>query len=144
MPNGIRWPVKMKERPSGLYFDEGWANFVYRVHLQNDDSLNLIYFGGGVFHIDRYNFMSGCIPTHDLESRMIRNEFWVAHIAKDGHQFEVLFTIQYRTWEMPVTKQNDSSIVHGGWLRFIRDNEKLVVVVCSSLWMLESSTSVLR
>ena len=69
MPSGLQWPVKMKERDSGLYFDDGWANFVYIVHLENFDSLNLIYIGRGVFHIDRHNFMSGCIPTRDFDGR---------------------------------------------------------------------------
>ena len=61
---------------------------------------------------------------------MIPNEFWVAHIAKEGHQLEALFTIYYKTWEMRVTKQNDSYFVHGGWLRFIRDNDIKVGCCC--------------
>ena len=61
---------------------------------------------------------------------MIPNEFWVAHIAKEGHQLEALFTIYYKTWEMRVTKPNDSYFVHGGWLRFIRDNDIKVGCCC--------------
>lgn len=62
--------------------------------------------------------------------QVIPDDFWAAHIAKEGHQFEALFTVYYKTWEMRVTKQNDNYFVHGGWLRFIRDNDIKVGCHC--------------
>lgn len=71
MPNGVRWPVQIKKKYSGLYFGNGWSDFVYRIHLSNGDFMNIIYVGDGVFHFDRYNFVSGCIPMGDFERESV-------------------------------------------------------------------------
>ena len=58
------------------------------------------------------------------------NEFWSAHIAKDGKQFSAAFTVHCRTWDMVITKQNEKYFAHGGWFRFLRDNDIEVGVRC--------------
>ncbi|KAL5984827.1 hypothetical protein ACLOJK_038663 [Asimina triloba] len=58
-PNGMLWHVKLEQRPSGLYLQNGWQEFVNEHCLQKHDLLVFQYDGGVKLTVQIYG-QSAC------------------------------------------------------------------------------------